>query len=124
MSPEPAIAPRSLAALAAMLGLLVTTGPIATDMFLPIIPALADDIGASVGDTEFGLTALFAGMAVGHLFYGPLSDRFGHKPIILISLGLYVVAALPMTAATLISAIAVMLVYMFTLRPMEMAGED
>ena len=58
---------RAFRLLAAILGMLGMMGPMATDMFLPVIPSLAEDIGASVGGTEFALTALFSGMAAGHL---------------------------------------------------------
>ena len=90
---------RAFRLLATILGMLVMMGPMATDMFLPVIPSLAEDIGASVGETEFALTALFSGMAAGHLLYGPLSDRFGRKPVILVSIVLFVTAALGVAAS-------------------------
>jgi DHA1 family bicyclomycin/chloramphenicol resistance-like MFS transporter len=105
MSPGNGNDARTFGALAAILGMLVMMGPIATDMFLPVIPALADDIGASVGETEFALTALFSGMAAGHLFYGPLSDRFGRKPVILVSIVLFVAAAFGVAASGDLDAI-------------------
>ena len=100
MSPDSDSDARIFRRLAALLGMLVMMGPMATDMFLPAIPALARDIGASVGETEFALTALFSGMAAGHLFYGPLADRFGRKPVILVSVILFVTAALGVAASS------------------------
>ena len=69
------------------------TGPIAIDVFLPAIPSLAKSINVGSGIVELSLTAIFAGNAIGQLIYGPLSDRFGRKPIILGALFIYTITA-------------------------------
>ncbi|MEE2760858.1 MAG: multidrug effflux MFS transporter [Pseudomonadota bacterium] len=94
MTPETSQGGPPFRRLAVVLGLVAMMGPIASEMFLPVLPSLADDIGALIGDTEFALTALFAGMATGHLLYGPVSDRYGRKPVMLAAIAFFVVAAL------------------------------
>ena len=64
-------------------------GPISIDIFLPAVPSMAEDLGVSIGSIELTLTAIFAGTAFGQILYGPLSDRFGRKPVILVTLFLF-----------------------------------
>ncbi len=79
---------------AVILGFLTMTGPIAIDVFLPAVPLLAKDFQVSTGSVELSLTAIFAGNALGQIIFGPLSDRFGRKPIILSALIIYLISAI------------------------------
>lgn len=61
----------------ALIAMLVAVGPLATDLCLPALPALADGFGAAEARVQLTLSAYIAGFAIGQLAYGPLSDRFG-----------------------------------------------
>ena len=77
-----------------LLTALVALGPISTDLYLPSLPAMARAFGAPVGEVQLTLSVFLAGFATAQLAYGPLSDRFGRRPILLIGLGIYVAASL------------------------------
>ena len=61
-----------------LLGGLTAFGPLSIDLYLPALPAIGENIGASPAQMQQTLAALMAGLALGQLFYGPLSDRLGH----------------------------------------------
>ena len=82
-----------------LLGLLIALTPLGTDSWQPILPALAADLGASVREAQLTVTAFFAGLAVGQLAWGPLSDRFGRKPVLAAGLALGFAASLACLAA-------------------------
>ena len=75
--------------LALMLGL----QPITTDLYLPALPGLTQELGASMEQAQLTLTALLLAFGVSQLFWGPLSDRFGRRPILLAGMSAYVVAS-------------------------------
>jgi DHA1 family bicyclomycin/chloramphenicol resistance-like MFS transporter len=75
-----------------MLTLLLGIQPITTDLYLPALPALAGALGASMGATQLTLSALIICFGVAQLLWGPLSDRFGRRPVLLAGLALYAVA--------------------------------
>lgn len=77
-----------------MLGTLSGLTPLAVDMYLPAIPAIARDLGAEVAAVQFTVSSFLAGFAIGQLFYGPLADSFGRKPVILFGVGLFVLASI------------------------------
>jgi len=67
---------------------------IAVDTMLPALPAIARDLGVSDANrTQWVITTYIAGIGIGQLFWGMLSDRFGRRRVLLIGLTLYVVAA-------------------------------
>jgi DHA1 family bicyclomycin/chloramphenicol resistance-like MFS transporter len=66
----------------------------AVDMYLPAFPVIAKDLGASEDHVQFSLMTFFAGLMLGQLFYGPLSDRFGRKPLIYLGLVAFAIASL------------------------------
>lgn len=80
--------------IAFILGSLCALGPLAIDMYLPALPAVAADLGVDGGMIQLSLMAFFAGLMLGQLFYGPLSDRTGRKPMIFAGLALFVGASL------------------------------
>ena len=84
---------RSFMFYAVMLGILTMMMPLGTDIFLASMPAFARDYGRSIGAAELTLAAFFAGNAAGQIVWGPLSDRFGRKPVIIVALASYFLAA-------------------------------
>ena len=81
-------------ALTVVLALLTALGPLSTDMYLPSLPAIAHDFGATTGQTQLTLSAFLFGFAAGQFFYGPVSDRVGRKPVLLFGIGLFTLASL------------------------------
>jgi DHA1 family bicyclomycin/chloramphenicol resistance-like MFS transporter len=78
----------------AVLALMTALGPLSTDLYLPSLPAIAKALGTSVSDAQLTLSIYLIGFAVGQVFYGPISDRIGRRPVALAGLGLYAVASL------------------------------
>ncbi|WP_354700946.1 Bicyclomycin resistance protein [Paraconexibacter sp. AEG42_29] len=77
-----------------LLGCLSTFGPLSMDMYLPGLPAMADDLGASTAAAQVTLTACLAGLAAGQLLIGPLSDTHGRRRPLLAGLLAYGLASL------------------------------
>lgn len=79
--------------LLAVLALLSAFTPLSIDMYLPALPLIEDDLGASVGDIQLSLSAFMIAFGVGQIFYGPAGDRFGRRPVILGGVVTYVLAS-------------------------------
>ena len=73
--------------------------PVTTDLYLPALPALTSSFSAPIAQAQLTLSALLLAFGVSQLVWGPLSDRFGRRPILLIGLAAYVVAAIGSTLA-------------------------
>lgn len=84
---------RNAAILVWVLGLLSAFGPLSVDMYLPSMPAIGRDFGVDAGAVQLTLSAFFVGFAIGQLLYGPLSDRFGRRPLLMAGLALYVASS-------------------------------
>jgi DHA1 family bicyclomycin/chloramphenicol resistance-like MFS transporter len=80
--------------IALVLGLLAAVGPFAIDMYLPALPMVAADLGASIAGVQATLSAFFIAFGVSQLVYGPLSDRMGRRPPLLIGLGVFLLGTL------------------------------
>jgi MFS transporter, DHA1 family, multidrug resistance protein len=76
-----------------VLALLMGIQPVTTDLYLPALPAIAEGFGATMAQAQFTLSSLLLAFGVSQLIWGPLSDRFGRKPILLMGLSLYTAAA-------------------------------
>jgi DHA1 family bicyclomycin/chloramphenicol resistance-like MFS transporter len=76
------------------LALLLGIQPITTDLYLPALPGLTQELGASIASAQLTLTALLLAFGVSQLFWGPLSDRFGRRPVLFIGMTAYVLASL------------------------------
>ncbi len=80
--------------LAVLLTLLVAFGPVCTDLYLASLPDMARDLGTDTARVQMTLSAFVVGFAVMQLGYGPLSDRFGRRRVIMGGVVLYVAASL------------------------------
>ena len=85
--------------------LLLGLQPITTDLYLPTLPSLRHDLHASVGAAQLTLSALIICFGLAQLVAGPLSDRFGRRPVLLAGLALYTVASALGAAAQDIDAL-------------------
>ena len=84
-----------------LLGTLVAIGPLAIDLYLPALPAIAAGLGATADAIQSSITVFLAGFSLGMLFYGPISDRYGRRTVMLSGLAFFIVASLGcMLAAT------------------------
>lgn len=72
------------------LGLVAALAPLSIDMYLPSFSAIADDFGASAAQVQFTLSVYILGFTLGQLAYGPLSDRYGRRPVLLCGISVYV----------------------------------
>lgn len=88
-----------------MLGLLSALPPLAIDMGLPAIPALQSAFGVGIGEATRTLTVFLLGFSVGPILFGPLSDRYGRKPVLIFGIGLFSLAAVACAYAGSIGAL-------------------
>ena len=75
-----------------LLAFLAAVGPFAIDTYLPSLPDIAKDFDVSSAIVGYSLGSFFAGLAAGQLISGPLSDRYGRKPVLLVGFILFLVA--------------------------------
>ncbi len=90
-----------------LLSLLLGLQPVTTDLYLPALPVLTAGFAAPMQQAQLTLTALLLAFGVSQLVWGPLSDRFGRRPILLIGLGAYVLAAIGSALAPSMTALIV-----------------
>lgn len=76
-----------------ILSLLLGIRPIATDLYLPALPVMTEALDASMHTAQLTLSALLLAFGISQLAWGPLSDRFGRRPVLLAGLAIYTVAA-------------------------------
>ena len=96
---SPAVSPASGTAMTPNLIVLVLTlllgiQPVTTDLYLPALPALTDSFGATIAQAQLTLTALLLAFGISQLVWGPLSDRFGRRPVLLYGLAAYTLASI------------------------------
>lgn len=75
-----------------VLGGLTALPPLSMDMYLPALPAVTDSLHAPAATVQLTLTACLAGMALGQLVVGPMSDRWGRRRPLLIGMIVYIFA--------------------------------
>ena len=91
--PEGSFRPSSVSAVV-LLVLMVGVGQISIALYLPSLPSIAEALGTTTAKAQLTMTVYFAGFAVAQLMVGPLSDRYGRRPVLLGGVALYVAASL------------------------------
>jgi len=76
-----------------VLGALVALGPLTIDMYLPALPKIADDLSVSSSVAQLTLTGTLAGLALGQLIVGPLSDSLGRRRPMMAGIVLHMLAS-------------------------------
>ncbi len=102
---QPRTAESRLLSMVMVLGLLSTFAPISIDMYLPSLPTIGREYLASTGDVQLTLSAFFIGFALGQLFWGPLSDKFGRRPMLIAGVVLFIVTSALCALSTSIEAL-------------------
>ena len=77
-------------ALTLVLAAMTALGPLSIDMYLPSLPDIASALNAPQARVQLTVSYYLIGFAVGQLFYGPLSDRYGRRPVLLAALAIYI----------------------------------
>ncbi len=77
-----------------LLALITISGTLAMHIFVPALPHAAQDFGASAGVVQLTLSTYIAGLALGQLTYGPVSDRYGRRPALIVGMIIYAIASL------------------------------
>jgi DHA1 family bicyclomycin/chloramphenicol resistance-like MFS transporter len=89
--PRAAVSP---AVAAVALALLLGLQPVTTDLYLPALPRLTRAFEATTAQSQLTMSALILAFGMAQLFWGPVADRFGRRPVLLLSLSLYTAASL------------------------------
>lgn len=77
-----------------VLGVMVALGPLTIDMYLPALPDIGEQLGVSSSVAQLTLTGTLAGLALGQLIVGPLSDSLGRRRPLMVGIALHMVASL------------------------------
>ena len=94
-------------ALTLLLALLTAVGPLSTDMYLPSLPAIGTALDGTTSMVQLTLSVFIAGFAFGQIFYGPLSDRYGRKPVLIVGLIGYLAGSIACALAQHIEALII-----------------
>src|SRR5688500_7356409 len=106
--PGEAVLSPGRARLVVILGALSAFGPLSIDMYLPGLPALRREFGASASATQLTLSACLLGLAAGQLLAGPISDALGRRRPLLVGLAAYALTSLLCAAAPSVPALTVL----------------
>jgi MFS transporter, DHA1 family, multidrug resistance protein len=87
-------------ALAIALGAVCALGPFATDMYVAAMPRMAEDLATTDANIQLSMMTYFTGFTLGQLFYGPVSDKTGRKPMIYLALAIFVLASIGCVLST------------------------
>lgn len=82
-----------------ILATLLGIQPVTTDLYLPALPALTTGFGAPMSQAQLTLSGLLLAFGLSQLIWGPLSDRFGRRPVLLCGLSAYTLASVACTLA-------------------------
>src|SRR6187431_2236808 len=77
-----------------VLGVMVALGPLTIDMYLPALPKIAEELNVSSSVAQLTLTGTLAGLAIGQLVIGPLSDSLGRRKPLFAGIVLHMLASL------------------------------
>ncbi|MGJ7914960.1 multidrug effflux MFS transporter [Massilia sp. LXY-6] len=83
-----------------LLVVVTMSSTLAMHMFVPALPYAAHELGAGMATMQMTISLYIIGLAVGQLFYGPMSDAYGRRPMLMAGLGLYTAAGLFALCAT------------------------
>jgi len=98
-----------------LLGALIALGPLSIDLYLPALPDLTNDLSASPSSVQLTLTGVLAGLGLGQLVIGPLTDIYGRRRPLLVGIAVNVVTAL-------LCAVAPSIVVLDVLRVLQGVG--
>ena len=98
--PPPTVAPGDLMSarqrlrLVLVLGSLIALGPLSIDLYLPALPTIGGDLHTTVASVQLTLTGTLAGLALGQIVIGPLSDAIGRRTPLLAGVAVHIVASI------------------------------
>ncbi|HEX5684965.1 MAG TPA: Bcr/CflA family efflux MFS transporter [Ideonella sp.] len=104
-APPPRVHPLTPALAALAIALLLGLQPVTTDLYLPALPLLAAELKAPMAAAQLTMSLVLLAFGIGQLVMGPLSDRFGRKPVLLGGLALHTLASLGAMSAPHIDAL-------------------
>ena len=81
--------------------------PITTDLYLPALPSITQQLAASMPQAQLTLSALLLCFGFSQLIWGPVSDKYGRRPVLLVGLALYVMASVGSAWATNVESLIV-----------------
>src|SRR5215831_13815306 len=85
---------RDTLTLTVLLGLLTAFGPMSTDIYVPSMPSIGRLFEVGTAQVQLTLSSYLVGYALGQVIYGPVADRFGRRPALLLALALFCAASL------------------------------
>lgn len=88
-----------------LLTLMVALGPLSTDLYLPSLPSLTATFDTTISRVQATMSVFIGGFACATVIYGPLSDRFGRRPILIGGMVVFVIGSLGCMAASSIEAL-------------------
>ncbi|WP_417335461.1 multidrug effflux MFS transporter [Halobacteriovorax marinus] len=91
-----------------ILGALAAFGPMTIDLYLPAFVEIGKDLLVPTEDIQYSLTSFLAGLSIGQLIYGPISDRFGRKKPLLIGITIFIIASIFISMVKSLEALVIL----------------